>query len=204
VRDHAGSPRAPLSPVDADKQRRALKLIETSIFSAESFKFQPEFMRRLSVNHFEGQVNPDYSYNNQILTMQRQVLDQIMQDGVAARLIDAETKLDKPQQALKLSELYDTIQTSIWSELRNGNDIGNLRRNLQREHLRRVANSLIRPNGGPADMRSLMRDNAKQLQQQIQTALGKSSLSKEAGAHLRESLETLNEALKAPLQRSGV
>jgi hypothetical protein len=204
VRDHVGSPRSPLSPVDAVKQRRALKLIETSIFSADSFKFQPEFMRRLGVNHFEAQVNPDYSYNNQILTMQRQVLDQIMQDSVATRLIDAETKLDKPQQALKLSELYDTIQASIWSELRNGGDIGNLRRNLQREHLRRVANSLIRPNGGPADMRSLMRDNAKQLQQQIQSALGKPGLSKEAAAHLRESSETLNEALKAPLQRAGV
>ena len=204
VRDHAGSPRSPLSPVDADKQRRALKLIESSIFSVDSFKFQPEFMRRLGVNHFEAQVNPDYSYNNQILTMQRQVLDQIMQDGVAARLIDAESKLDKPQQALKLSELYETIQASIWSELRNGSDIGNLRRNLQREHLRRVANSLIRPNGGPADMRSLMRDNAKQLQQHIQSALGKQGLSKEAAAHLRESSETLSEALKAPLQRSGV
>jgi Met-zincin len=204
VRDHAGSPRSPLSPVDADKQRRALKLIESSIFSADSFKFQPEFMRRLSANHFEAQVNPDYSYNNQILTMQRQVLDQIMQDGVAIRLIDAENKLDKPQQALKLSELYDTIQHSIWSELRNGGDIGNLRRNLQREHLRRVANSLIRPSGGPADVRSLMRDNAKQLQQQIQAALSKPSLSKEAAAHLRESVETLSEALKAPLQRSGV
>ncbi|MEY4731052.1 MAG: hypothetical protein RL020_2210 [Pseudomonadota bacterium] len=204
VRDHAGSPRAPLRPVDADKQRRALKLIETSIFSAESFKFQPEFMRRLSVNHFDGQVNPDYSYNNQILNMQRQVLDQIMQDGVAARLIDAENKLDNPQQALKLSELYDTLQLSIWSELRKGGDIGNLRRNLQREHLRRVANSLIRPSGGPADVRSLMRDNAKQLQQQIQGALTQPGLGKEASAHLRESLETLNEALKAPLQRSAV
>ncbi len=204
VRDHVGSPRSPLSPVDASKQRRALKLIESSIFSADSFKFQPEFMRRLSVNHFDAQVNPDYSYNNQILTMQRQVLDQIMQDGVAARLIDAENKLDRPQDALKLSELYDTLQNSIWSELRKGGDISNLRRNLQREHLRRVANSLIRPSGGPADMRSLMRDNAKQLQQHIQAAVNKPGQSKEASAHLRESLETLNEALKAPLQRSGV
>jgi Met-zincin/Domain of unknown function (DUF5117) len=204
VRDHAGSPRAPLTPVEADKQRRALKILESGIFSAESFKFQPEFMRRLAVDHFEAQVNPDYSINNQILIMQRQVLDQIMNDGVATRIIDAESKLNNPQQALKLSELYDSLQNAIWSELRNGSDIGSLRRNLQREHLRRVANSLIRPSGGPADMRSLMRDNAKQLQQNIQTALGKPGLSKEAAAHLRESLDTLNEAVKAPLQRQGV
>ncbi|MGB8855728.1 MAG: zinc-dependent metalloprotease [Burkholderiales bacterium] len=204
VRDHAGSPREPLTPIDADKQRRALKLLETGIFSADSFKFQPEFMRRLGVNHFDARVNPDYSINSQILAMQRQVLDQIMNDGVATRIIDAENKLDKPQQAFRLSELYDTIQNSIWSELRSGGDIGNLRRNLQREHLRRVANSLLRPNGGPADMRSLMRDNARQLQQQIRVALAKPGLTKEAGAHLRESLETLDEALKATLQRSGV
>ncbi len=204
VRDHAGSSRAPLTPVDADKQRRALKLLETGIFSADSFRFRPDFMRKLAVNHFDGSVNPDYSLNNQIIALQRGVFDQVLGDGVATRLIDAESKLDNPQHALKLSELYDTLQNVVWSELRSAKDINGQRRNLQREHLRRVATSLIRPNGGPADVRSLMRENAKQLAQQIQAALAKPGMSKEATAHLRESLETLQEALKAPLQRMGV
>ncbi|MGB8600520.1 MAG: zinc-dependent metalloprotease [Burkholderiales bacterium] len=204
VRDHAGSPRAPLTPVEANKQRRALKLLETGIFSADSFRFRPDFMRKLAVNHFESHVNPDYSLNNQVINLQRSVLDQVMSDGVATRLIDAETKLDNPQQALRLSELYDSLQNAIWSELRSSGEINGLRRNLQREHLRRVATSLIRPNGGPADVRSLMRENAKQLQLNIQAALAKAGMGREAVAHLRESLETLNEALKAPLQRMGV
>ncbi|MEO8102417.1 MAG: hypothetical protein ABI790_07820 [Betaproteobacteria bacterium] len=44
-----------------------------------------------------------------------------------------------------LSELYDTLQGAIWSELKAGGDINPLRCNLQREHLRRVVNTLIKP-----------------------------------------------------------
>ncbi len=204
VRDHAGSPRAPLTPIEVGKQRRALKLLETGVFSADSFKFRPEFMRRLTTDHFEAVVNPDYSLSGQIISLQRSVLDQVMNENVAARIVDSESKLDQPNQALKLSELFDTLQNAIWSELRTGGDINGLRRNLQREHLRRVANSLIRPSAGPADVRSLLRENAKHLQSGIQAALAKPGMSKEARAHLNESLETLNEAIKAPMQRLGV
>ena len=40
----------PLEPVPADKQRAALKLLAVTIFAADSFKFQPSFLRRLAVS----------------------------------------------------------------------------------------------------------------------------------------------------------
>jgi hypothetical protein len=104
---------------------------------------------------------------------------------------------------MKLSEVYDSLQSAIWSELRTGGDISVMRRNLQREHIRRIGNALIRPAATtPADARSLMRENAIQLQGQIRAAMAK-PMSKEAKAHLGESLNTLTEALKAPLARAG-
>jgi hypothetical protein len=79
-----------------------------------------------------------------------------------------------------------------------------MRRNLQREHLRRVASMLLRPTGGlPADARSLMRVDAQDLVKELRAAQNKPALSREAKAHIAESLDTLTEALKAPMQRVG-
>jgi len=96
------------------------------------------------------------------------------------------------------------LQNSIWSELKSGRDISPMRRNLQREHLRRVVATLLRPtNGMPADARSLMRLDAQELIAQIKAAQRKPNLSKETKAHLAESLGTLEDAMKAPMLRMG-
>lgn len=217
LRDHADSGRAALNPVPAAKQRMALKLITDGLFRAESFKFKPEFVARLVPDQFDrwmdgiGGVgnlaaitNPDVSISGAVLALQRGALDHLMADSVAARIIDAPSKMTDAKQAFALSELYDTLQGTIWSELKTGGDINPLRRNLQREHLRRVVNALIRPAATtPADAKSLQRANAQQLQQQIRAAMAKPG-NKESKAHLSESLDILTEALKAPMQRAGV
>ena len=77
-------------------------------------------------------------------------------------------------------------------------DISSMRRNLQREYLRRVAEAVAKPAATqPADARALKREAAVQLQADIRKAVANPKLSKEARAHLNESQNTLNEALKA-------
>ena len=214
LRDHADSGRAALNPVPAAKQRKALKLITDGLFRTDSFKFKPEFVARLVPDEFDrwfggiggtslaAIVNPDASISGAVLALQRTSLDQLMNDAVAARILDAPSKMSDARQAFALSELYDTLQGAIWSELKGGGDINPLRRNLQREHLRRVVNALIKPAATtPADARSLQRANAQLLQQKIRAAMGAAG-NKETKAHLAESLDVLNEALKAPLQRA--
>jgi hypothetical protein len=79
-----------------------------------------------------------------------------------------------------------------------------MRRNLQREHVRRVAGALLRPTAAqPADARSLLRFNAQALVAELRASQAKPAFSKETRAHLAESLNTLEEALKAPMQRAG-
>jgi anionic cell wall polymer biosynthesis LytR-Cps2A-Psr (LCP) family protein len=127
-----------------------------------------------------------------------------MSDGVAQRLLESQDKVADPSKLLKLSDVYDTLQNAIWSELSTGSEISSLRRNLQREHVKRVSGALLRASGNsPADARSLQRENALQLQNMMRSALAK-PMSKESKAHLAESLNTLSESLKAPLQRAGV
>ncbi len=57
LRDHAGSPRTPLTPIQGARQREALKLLEKGIFDMDAFRFKPEFMARLTVNQFDRMRN---------------------------------------------------------------------------------------------------------------------------------------------------
>jgi hypothetical protein len=214
VRDRAGSGRVPFTPVPAAEQREALKILAEGAFSVDSFKFKPEFLASMPHNRLDyfdnlvrGQAaatQPMVSVPGAILGMQKTVLDQVMSDAVATRIVESQNFAAKPKEAFQLSELYDTLQSSIWSELKTGREITPMRRSLQREHLHRLAGVLLRPSSSmPADARSLQRVNAHSLAAELKVAQGKPGLSRESKAHLAESLETLNEALKAQMLRQG-
>jgi hypothetical protein len=203
VRDRAGTGRSLYQPTPAGRQREALALVTDSLFRPDSFRITPRLLSNLAIDHFERGPNPDFSIAKSALELQKSVLDILLADHVAQRLLDSQDKVDDTRGLLPLSELYETLQGAVWAELATGRDISPLRRNLQREHLRRLATTLIRPVAStPADARSLQRQNARQLAKQIERALPRQK-SKEGRAHLAESLDTLAEALRAPMQRTG-
>jgi hypothetical protein len=203
VRDHAGSPRANFTPVAPERQREALKLVTEGLFQVDSFKFKPEFLNRLVADPFESGVGERASFTlaSRVLAVQTQVLDRLMSDAVANRLLDSSFKTADGKKALSLSELYDNVQAAIWGDLKVAGDIGLMRRNLQREHIRRIAWLLTRAGAAPADARALQRENAKALIGLLRTAQARAGLSKEAKAHLADCQNTLEDALKAQMQR---
>ena len=203
LRDHAGTGRATFTPVPLPRQREALQMLTNSLFKVDSFKFSPAMISRLGSDHFSTRGRPDVSVGGRVLSLQATALDQLMSDAVAVRLLDSQEKVENRKQALGLPELYATVQDSVWSELRSGKDINGMRRNLQREHLKRLVASLLRVSAGmPADVRSLQRENALRLQRELRDAMGR-PMSSEAKAHLSESNETLGQALKASMLRAG-
>ncbi len=213
--DHAGSSRAPLEPVPAEKQRAALVLLATTVFAADSFKFSPSFLSRLAVTDFDiddardlgGTVPPvDIAVDQRVLATHRAVLVPLLGPDVAQRLLNNELKVARSSQALRLSELYATLHAAIFSELKAGDDIPLIRRNLQREYVVRVAGVLLRPGAGamPADARSLLRADAVQLRDEMSAMQRKPRLSTETRAHLAESVATLDDALKATSVRQGL
>ena len=176
VRDHAGSGRDPFTPVPAAKQRAALKLLADGLFSVDSFRMKPEFLRRLTVDQFDrfrddapsAAIAPDFSLSDRVLSIQRAALDQVLCDAVARRIVESPLRFASDGMALSLSELYDSVQDAIWSELKTGRDIDPLRRNLQREHLKRLAGTMIRSSSAVhADARALQRENARRLLAQL-------------------------------------
>ena len=206
VRDHAGSARASFTPVAPARQREALKLLTDGLFRVDSFRFKPEFLGRLAGDPFEkgGGTPVDYSLAARVLKAQVLVLDRLTSDAVAGRLIDSGVRSGDASKAMSLSEVYDALQGAIWSDLAGTGDIGLMRRNLQREHVKRLTQTLTHGTAtAPADAKSLQRENARALVARLRAAQSRAGLSKEARAHLADSLNTIEEALKAPMQRAG-
>jgi hypothetical protein len=213
TRAAAGANKPLLVPVPADQQRAALSVLINEIFSSASFKFDPKVLSRLGVDHNElrgnAQQGVDFSLPTAVLTLQRGALDTLMADSLAGRLADAETKVADPHQLLTYSEVQTRLSKAVWSELAVGKkgkgDIDSLRRNLQREHVRRLATGLVRASATTAaDVRAVHRQVALKLQSQLKVAVAGKSRSSLVQAHLEDSLETLTEALKAPLVKQGV
>jgi hypothetical protein len=199
-------------PVDPAKQREALQLMAKGFFSSDSFSFKSEFMTSLSPDYQEWDRGGPLSVTGVVLQVQTAGLDRLLSPGTASRLLDLPLYVKDGERdgIISLQEVYATLQDSIWSELRadakggakNGS-IDQMRRNLQREHLRRVQALLTR--GSPAlppDALSLVRFNATQLRDELKHAVARPRLPVETRAHLQESLVTIDEALRASMTRS--
>jgi hypothetical protein len=135
--------------------------------------------------------------------VQKEILDHVYSPTVANRLAEVGMKVNDPKESLGLADVYDTLQDAIWLEAKTGQETSLIRRNLQREQLRRMADVLVKPAGPwPADARSIMRENARQLSNVLEKSLAKPGLSKTTRAHYADALDTLNASLKASMQRA--
>jgi hypothetical protein len=206
-RERAGSKVGVFEPVSAAKQKEALALITKDFFGTDSFKFKPEFIARLATDRFERTMSDGSMQTSVALLVagvQKGILDHVYSPAVATRLAEVGMKVNDPKETLGLSDVYDTIQDAIWSEAKTGQETSLIRRNLQREQLRRMTDVLVKPAGPwPADARSIMRENARQLAGTLEKVLAKPSLSKTTRAHYADALDALNVTLKASVQRAS-
>lgn len=205
LRDLPGSTaRASFKPVDPGKQREALQFLSSGLFSAESFRFRPEFLSNLTLDYNEWERGGPVNLRAAVLRAQTAALDRLLAGNTAQRLLDLPSYVEPAQRKtmISLSEVYATLQSSIWSELKNGAEIDVLRRSLQREHLKRLQTLLTKGSAMlPADALSLARLHATRLQVTLRSAVARGGRSIETRAHLAESLATLTEALRATMQR---
>ena len=206
LRDLPGTTgRATYTPVDPARQRDALQFLAKGLFNADSFRFKPQFLAGLSPDYDEWERAGPVSIPAAVLQMQTLALDKLLSAGTASRLLDLPLYVPaaKARGLISLPEVYSTLQGSVWSELKTGAEIDRMRRNLQREHLKRVQTLLTRGSPTlPADALSLVRLNATALQAELRRAGGNARLSIESRAHLQDSLALLTEALRASMTRS--
>ncbi len=102
----------------------------------------------------------------------------------------------------------------MWGELARGGaaarDIRPERRELQRSHVNRLVTALLRTSPTVrADARGLLRQQARQLLARLDSAQAqrgrrRGKADSDTGAHLADSIDSLRQALAAPLQRQGL
>ena len=207
VRDLPGTTGRPsFRPVEPAKQREALQFLASGLFSESSFRFKPELLSTLTVDYNEWDRGGPLNLPATVARVQLVALDRLLGANTASRLLDLPAYVPAEQRRglISLNEVYGTLQGAVWSELKSGAEIDRLRRNLQREHLKRLQVLLTR--GSPAlppDALALLRLHATQLQAELRAAVAKGGQSVETRAHLAESLGTLSEALRATMQRSS-
>ncbi|HLL10643.1 MAG TPA: zinc-dependent metalloprotease [Rubrivivax sp.] len=235
LRDFPGSGRDPLQPVAAKTQRESLHLISSAVLAADGLAISPGLQRRLAPDYLdraESAGGPtDFALPQRLLELQRAVLNFLMSDGLAARVLDSGAKMDRPDQAFQLSELYQRLSDDLWGELgKPGTGAGTLviapaRRELQRDFINRLATAAMRPlPSARVDSRGLLRVQARAVLARLEAAQARNPLALQpaaggangrgngkpnvaagdTSAHLADCIETLRQALNATLQRQGL
>jgi len=217
-RDHVGDPgnRLPFEPVPPAKQKEALELLRTNLFSPKAFPFPPELLNKLASPRFTdftdftalGRTRFDVPIHELVLSLQTSVLDRLYHPVVLSRILDSEVTAKSQTDVFSVGLLFTELQDSIWAETKAPGttlNIDSYRRTLQREHLRKLTNMVLHATPVPEDAQTFARQNLVTLRTQLQAAVSKPGLkmTPETRAHLTESVSRIDDALKANMQRQG-
>ena len=237
ARDHRGDPksRTPLRPIEIEKQREAIKLLKEEILSAKAFDFDPELLKSLAPDHWYDDLyflyfgQYQYPVLQRVLSIQRMVVSRMLSAETLNAIQEIELHATDKQEVLRMPEVFDALTDSIWSELpvrgadvkKQDIEINIMRRNLQREHVRRLSRMVLGPRMDlfsfyfscfwgweqptPADARSLARLHLRSINGRIKTVLSKKNrksvkLDSLTRAHLEEIRDQINKVLQASLE----
>ena len=198
--------RLPFQPVSVQEQRQALETLQKYVFAENALSFSPELLNKLAPSRWRHwgsspQVGRlDFPIHDLVLLMQGSVLRDLLSGDRLSRLKDIELKT-KPENALTLPELFDTLQSGIWTEVIKPKGqpmkITSLRRGLQRQYLDILTGMVLRKEYVPEDARTLAWYKLKQLDEKLK---GVNSEDEYTKVHLLETRDRIEKVLNAPLQ----
>ncbi|MEA5622579.1 zinc-dependent metalloprotease [Nostoc sp. UHCC 0251] len=198
--------RLPFEPVPVEEQRQALETLQKYIFAEDALSFSPELLNKLAPSRWRHwgsspQVGRlDFPIHDLVLFMQGSVLRDLLSGDRLSRLKDIELKT-KPENALTLPELFDTLQSGIWTEVIKPKGqpmkIASLRRGLQRQYLDILTGMVLRKEYVPEDARTLAWYKLKQLDEKLK---GVNSEDEYTKAHILETRDRIEKVLNASLE----
>jgi Met-zincin/Domain of unknown function (DUF5117)/Domain of unknown function (DUF5118) len=210
VRASEGDKRLPFAPVPVAEQRQALATLQKYVFAEDAFNFPPELLNKLAPSRWRHWgSNPrigrlDYPIHDLVLFMQTSVLVDLLSGDRLSRLKDIELKMPA-DKVLTIPELFDTLQSGIWTEVikakENQIKISSLRRGLQREYLELLTGMVLRKgdafNRLPEDARTIAWYKLKQLDEKLKSVDSKDEYTK---AHILETRDRIKKVLDARVQ----
>ncbi len=212
-RNYKGDPneKAPLAPIAAGEQKRALQMVNTYILADDAFTFPRSYYTKLTTDpnagldfaaYLSGNMG-DYPIRDQFSQIQASALRQMFNASVLRRVVNNEFKVGDASQALTLPYLFHTVGGTVWSELDAHKNIGTLHRQLQRAHLDTLIGMVtVTNNAAPDDAKLLAWDQLRQIKSKIGVAAsgpGAASMDEYTRVHLAESLMRISRALDAKM-----
>ena len=128
----------PFRVVPYDEQKRALNALNTYLFSPDAFNLSQTILMRLQsqrrgFNHMNQTEDP--KIHDQVIGMQKNVLNQLLHQNVLKRLTDSGLYGNK----YSLDEFMSDLTVAIYKEDMRG-DVNTFRQNLQSEYTQRLIN----------------------------------------------------------------
>ena len=197
-----------LVPTPAAKQKEALALLNTYVFSPTAFSFPDRYYTKLTSNPngFESfGATQDFPVRDQIAGIQRVALRRLFAPAVLGRVANNEFKMGgDPARALTMPYLFNSVGSTVWTELGAKQNIPTLRRQLQRNHLDTMIEMFVKPGAGtPEDAKMLAWDQLRQLKTRIAAAKAAPALDTYTRVHLDEALNRVNRTLDAKVMIGG-
>ncbi len=209
-----GAP-APVRPVDADQQRRAVNFIVDNAFNSDSFGLDPETLSYLqSDNWYDEGYGTAHSYPvaQTVLGIQASAMTGLINPQRLTRIMDNELRTEEGKDAITVPEVFDAIHDQVWDlPDRSGSYtnrkplIDQLDRNLQMEHLSRMidlATGMRWPGASGRTIQALARQELLKIQDKISDYTDASSIDDYSAAHLSDANERIKRGLEASYLRN--
>ncbi|MCC6445686.1 MAG: zinc-dependent metalloprotease [Armatimonadetes bacterium] len=205
-RNHKGDPKEkpPVAPVSGYDQRRALALLTRYVFSPKAFDYPKSLYLKLASNPYPdwgevmtGSARMDAPVQDSLAGLQRLALNRLFSRQTLSRIANNEFKSSAADSPLTLEMLFERVDSAVNAELINGQNVGSLRRLLQRAYVQRMSDMLINPDAGvPDDARMLARYHLRKLKGHIAATRARPH-DTYTRIHLEELLDQINKVLDA-------
>lgn len=202
-RNFAGDPqmKATLAPVEPDEQRAALNMIARNLFAEDSFSLTPKMLMNLSGDANSERYDP-VAIKDIVSGCQRAVVSVLLSSDTLSRVANNSFKWGIRKDRFTLTELYGTLARNIYSEVGTGNEVGVLRRELQRFLTDALATqALSAPGRVDSDAKMLAFHHLRTLGGRLQKATSKDEMTR---LHLQDLARKVNRALNAVTTTGGV
>lgn len=206
---------APIRPVDAAQQRRALKFIVDHAFDSGAFGLDPETLAYLqSDNWYDEGYGTAHAWPvaQSVLGVQASAMTGLINPQRLSWVMDNELRTPAGEDALTVPEIFTALREKIW-DLPDPSGtytnrqplVGQLERNLQMEHLTRMINlatGMRWPGASGRTIQALARQELATLQAQALLYAKVRGIDDYSAAHLRDANERITRALEAAYLRS--
>nr|WP_246124833.1 zinc-dependent metalloprotease [Algibacter pacificus] len=167
------------SHVDKNRQKESLLFINDQLFETPKWLISAEINDKIQSSGIIERING----------AQTKTLNSILSTSRLKRMIENESL--NGNNAYKLTTMMRDLRNGIWKELNSGKNVDTYKRNLQREHINRLA--YLMNSKSSSDINAISRAELTTLRSLIRSRIG--SRNAITNIHLRDMVEQINQIL---------